>query len=295
MLGQKLVICGAQPGTTRHAVLGVMQQDAPPTTLTFVDTPGMQRPQNALGQWLHKEAESGLSAVDVVLMVTDLAGLRSAKTQGANVGHAWGDQGALAAMPEADALVLAAATRAQRPVVLAINKVDTLRDKQRLLPLVAAYGQAAPFSAVVPIAARTGEQVEHLVQQLRAHLPVVHSHGDATLSDRSERFFAAEYIREAAIAQTRQEVPHGIAVHIEAFTTAPERTHIRAKLIVSKESHKGIVIGQGGQRLKCIGSDARHAIEALLDCRVRLDLWVSVDPGWDKLPHKVQTHLSGLG
>src|SRR5690606_32542798 len=147
-------------------------------------------------------------------------------------------------------------------------------------PILAELGEREDFAAVVPISALRGVNLDALVKELREHLPEGLLYDDEFLTDRSERFFAAELIREAVMQKTAQEVPHGVAVLIDRFVDEGRRALVEATIVVEKESHKGIVIGAGGQKIKEIGIEAREAIEAFLEKRVHLTLFVRVEKGW---------------
>jgi GTP-binding protein Era len=269
-LGQKLVIATARPGTTRTAVLGVYAKDSPPTQIAFVDTPGLTKPKSALGKVLVEEAEAGLLDADVVLFVTDVGQKRPR------------------VHPE-DLHVLTRLEHAGTPVVLVINKVDRLENKAGLLPLMEEYSKLFDFAAVVPISATKKINLPELLEEIRERLPEGLLYEDEEfLTDRPTRFFVAELVREAAIRQTRKEVPYGVAVVIERMDEEPAFAHIHATLIVEKESHKGIVIGKGGEKLKIIGTEARQGIERLVGHQVFLKLWVKVMAGWTGDPNKAR-------
>ncbi|MBC7172304.1 MAG: GTPase Era, partial [Polyangiaceae bacterium] len=253
LLGQKLAIATTKPGTTRSCVLGVYSATEPPTQIAFVDTPGLHRPKSALGRVLQEQAELGLADADVVVFMTEVP---PKPKKGAPPGPA---------LDAGDTAILDLVARSGRPVVLAVNKVDSLRDKSRLLPFLTALNESHPFTSTVPISAREGTQLPVLLEEIRKHLPegVLYDDPDY-LTDRPERFFVAELIREAAMQQTREEVPHGVAVVIDRFVDDEGRAFIDATLVVEKPSHKGIVIGAHGQRIKSIGVDARREIETFL-------------------------------
>lgn len=284
LLGQKLAIATERPGTTRTRLLGLMVQDAPPTQIAFVDTPGLTRPRGPLGHVLREEVDAGLAEADVVLLVTDpprSRKRRDRRSAGNDEVHP-GDRSLLERLGDVG-----------RPSVLAVNKVDDLADKTRLLPLLTAYGDALAFDALVPISARTGEQLDVLVAEIRKALPPGLAFDPEVLTNRPERFFAAELVREAALRHTRDEVPYGIAVEIEGWQVEPDITRIQATLLVEKTSHKGIVIGAKGARLKQIGTEARTEIESLVGGRVHLALWVRVDPDWTSSPLRARRLTRG--
>lgn len=278
LLGQKLVIATPTPGTTRSNVIGVFARTDPPTQIAFVDTPGLARPKSALGKALGETARAGLVDADLVLFVTE-----------APTGKA-----RLAVHPD-DEPVLDHVRETGQPALLVINKVDTLRDKSRLLPLIEAYRERLPFEAIVPLSATDGTNVDALVGEIRARLPEGLIYDDDVLTDKPERFFAAELVREAVLRQTRQEVPHGSAVLIEDYAEEGGLVRITATVVVEKESHKKIVIGARGSRIKEIGTEARLEIEKLLEKKVFLKLWVKVVPGWTNDPARVREMISNEG
>ncbi|HKP58171.1 MAG TPA: GTPase Era [Polyangiales bacterium] len=272
LLGQKLAIATEKPGTTRSTLLGVYLQKSPPTQIAFIDTPGLHRPRNALGRALVEDAKSSLEGSDAVAMITDL---------GKNT-HPQNFLGG------GDAEVLAHLGERKGSVVLVINKIDRLKNKGELLPLIARAAEVFPFSAVVPLSARNQDNLSALISALREHLQPGLAYDEQLLTDKPERFFASELIREAVLEHTRDEVPHGVAVLIDSFEDSPELARVAATIVVSREGHKGILIGKGGDRLKQIGSQARVAMEQLFGRKVFLELWVKVISDWTDDPAKVQ-------
>ena len=267
LLGQKLAIATSRPGTTRSCILGVYASEEPPTQIAFVDTPGLHRPKSALGKVLVEQAQLGLADADVVLFMVE----------------APGPKGRLEVQAE-DRTVLELLADVKAPVILVINKVDLARDKARLLPLIAAFQEVRPFDAVVPVSAVRGTNLPELVEEIRSRLPEGLMYDADFLTDRPERFFVAELIREAVMKRTRQEVPHGVASVIDSYVEDGNLLRVDATIIVEKDSHKGIVIGAQGSLLKQIGTDARLAIEELVGRKVFLKLWVKVIPGWTADP-----------
>lgn len=281
LLGQKLAIATERPGTTRSRLLGLFVAEDPPTQIAFVDTPGLVRPRSALGRALADEAQAAVRDADVVLLVVELP--RGAGGDGAPV------------VPEEDRALAHAVAEAGRPSVLAINKVDQLRDKRRLLPWLAAYAGVHDFAALVPISALEADGLDRLVAELRPHLEPGLAYDPETLTDRPERFFAAELVREAVLRHVRSEVPYGVAVSLEHWDDDGDLARLHATIVVEKASHKGIVIGARGERLRTIGTEARLAIEALVGRRVHLELWVRVEEGWTRSPDGVRRHLEAGG
>ena len=272
LLGQKLAITTAKPQTTRTSLLGVLMVPEPPTQLAFVDTPGWHDPAGALGRALVESAKGSMESADVLVLVVEVP-VRAASSS---------------PLTRQDLMVLEAAKATGRPLVLAINKIDRARDKRRLLPMLEQCARLHPFAALVPLAARSGKNVAQLVGALREHLLPGLMYDPELLTDRPERFFAAEFVREAVIEHTRQEVPYGAAVVVDEFRDEPGISHISATIVVEKASHKGIVIGQGGSLLKSIGTAARLQLEAFLERKVFLELWVKVVPGWTRDARRVR-------
>jgi GTP-binding protein Era len=271
LLGQKLVIATPRPGTTRSCVLGVYAAEDPPTQIAFLDTPGLERPKGALGRVLIDAAKQSLVDCDSIVFVTEAP-----------------KANAPASVHEKDMAVLEALEAPGAPVILAINKVDKLKAKERLLSFIEAYRSAHPFEAIVPISATRGTNLDALLEEIRATLPEGLLYDPDFLTDRPERFFVSELIRESAMLNTRQEVPHGIACELDRYIEEDGLVRIEGTLIVEKQSHKAIVIGSKGDTIKKISTEARAQIEALLERKVYLRLWVKVVPGWTRDPIKAK-------
>lgn len=271
LLGQKLVIATPRPGTTRSCVLGVYASKEPPTQIAFVDTPGLERPKGALGQVLADSAKQGLLGCDSVVFVTEVP----KKNEPLDV-H------------DKDIAVLDVLEASATPVILAINKVDKLKSKERLFGFIDAYQRKREFEAVVPISATRRTNLDALLDEIRAALPDGLMYDPDFMTDRPERFFVSELIREAAMLNTRQEVPYGIACRLDSYTEDGKLVRIEGTLIVEKPSHKAIVIGSQGDTIKKISTEARERIEALLGRKVYLRLWVKVVPGWTRDPSKAR-------
>lgn len=267
LLGQKLAIVSAKPGTTRQVLLGVAEHvsdEGELTQLAFLDTPGLEQPRSVLGRALMEQAQGALEGVDAVLFLVDVESAVRAR-----------------GLDKSDARILAAIAEAKRPFVLALNKVDRVKDKARLLPLLQ-HLSTLGASAIVPISARRGAGLDGVVKELRAHLGEGLALEPGTLTDRPERFFVAELVREAILERTEQEVPHGVAVSVEEWVDEGKHVRIGVSITVDKEGHKGILIGAKGQKLKEIGEAARAGIEELLGRHVFLRTFVKVAPGWTK-------------
>lgn len=268
LVGQKLAITSHKPQTTRHRILGIKTSDA--GQILFVDTPGLhQRGSQAMNRYLNRTAESAMQEVELVVLVCEAG--------------RWTDE---------DAEVLARLSRQQVPVLAAVNKIDRVRPRDRLLPYLATLGERADFAAVVPVAARTGENCEVLEQQILAQLPAGEPiYPEDQLSDRPERFFAAELLREQLIRRYHQELPYALTVEIEAFTELPGRVNIGAVIWVERESQRRILIGRKGEALKATASAARQEMIRFFERRVGLDVWIKVRDSWSS----DETSLAHLG
>lgn len=264
LVGESLSIVSAKPETTRDRVMAVITAPhGSDAQLVIVDTPGIHRPHRQLGEYMNASARAAAEDADVVVMVAD-----------ATDGHAG---------PGRESHVLEVIAGVTKPVLLAVNKVDAVKPKSALLPLLEAYGKLREFTAVIPISAETGDGVDGLLKEAGALLP----EGPAlfpedTLTQHPERFFVAERIREAVISETQEEVPYVSAVTIESFEERPAVPRISASIHVERPGQKKIVVGTGGERIKAIGSRARASIERLLGRKVHLELIVKVTPDWTR-------------
>lgn len=275
LLGQKLSIATSKPQTTRHRILGVYSEAEPPTQIAFVDTPGLHRPKNALGRALVEEAQGALADTEVVLWLVESPNDRS------------GEEPSLS--PQDREVRELLRTSNGPKLVLGLNKVDKLKDKTKLLAWLTFYERELSPVAIVPISALKSRGIKQLVGELRKHLPEGRLYEDPDfVTDRPERFFVAELVREAAIRNTREEVPYAVAVLVESFEEGASLTRIQASVIVEKENHKKIVVGAGGSMLKKIGSEARQEIEQLLGKKVFLGLFVKVMENWTEDPASVR-------
>ncbi|MEW6164374.1 MAG: GTPase Era [Pseudomonadota bacterium] len=256
LIGAKLSITSKKAQTTRHRIHGILT--TPACQYVFVDTPGFQtRHRNALNRAMNRAVSGALADVDLVLLVIEAGSWR-----------------------EEDKAVLAKLSP-DVPVVLVINKVDRMADRNRLLPFIAQIAAAHEFADIVPISAEDGDNVEALLKAAARHLPESPPiHDSEELTDRSERFLAAELLREKLFRNLGEELPYGIAVEIEKFEEVDGVRRIHAAIIVDKEAHKAIVIGKGGERMKRVASDARKDMERLFDGKVWLETWVKVKSGW---------------
>ncbi len=256
ILGEKVAIVSAKPQTTRNRIIGILTRGD--DQIVFLDTPGIFSPRNALGEYMVKTAGSSIQDADAVILMADVQ-----KTFGS-----------------VEAKIVTDAERAGLPVILALNKVDTVTPD-----VVAArleeYAQNHDFHAYVPLCAKNGKNVDALLKECEAFL----QEGDwyypeDMATDQPVRQMAAEIIREKVLRTLDKEIPHGVAVVIEEFREEEGLTRIRAEIFCEKESHKGIIVGKGGEGLKRIGSYARADLEKLLDTKVYLNLWVKVKENW---------------
>ncbi len=258
IIGEKVSITSKKPQTTRNRVLGVVT--SPSAQFVFVDTPGFQTKHgNALIRGMNRSVRSTLSDTDVVVLLIESTGWK----------------------PE-DEKVLQLIDRDHRHVILVINKVDLLKQKDQLLPLMAASMEKFPFAAIVPVSAEKGRQVPDLLKEIENHLPESEPYYDPDIyTDKSPRFLASEIIREKAFRLLGDELPYGIAVTIDKWQEDDKRAEIIATLIVERDAHKGIVIGAGGEKLREISRLARADIATMLAKGVYLEVWVRVRKGWN--------------
>jgi GTP-binding protein Era len=257
LLGQKISITSRKPQTTRHRVLGIKTEG--PVQAIYVDTPGIHREEpKAINRMMNRAATSSVRDVDVVVMVVD--------------GLKWN---------EGDDHVLRKLKSTQAPVILAINKVDEIEDKAALLPHIQELAQKREFAAIIPISALRNRQLDQLEAEVSARLPESeHFFPEDQITDRTQRFLAAEIVREKIMRQLGQELPYACAVEIEEFVFENNVWHISALILVEKDSQKRIVIGDNGDRLRKIGTEARIDMEKMLECKVMLKTWVKVKSGW---------------
>lgn len=257
LLGQKLSITSRKPQTTRHRILGVSTRAQ--AQIIYVDTPGLHsQEKKAINRYMNRAATSAIKDVDVVLFVVD--------------GLKWTSE---------DDQVLEKLAGVTVPVLLVINKVDSLEDKSVLLPHIDLLRQKREFAHVIPISALRGHNLESLEQEVLPFLPFSPPFFPADqITDRSQRFLAAEMVREKIMRQLGDELPYEITVEIEEFKQDGKLLRIGALILVERDGQKAIVIGEGGQRLKLIGKEARLDMEQLFGSKIMLQLWVKVKGGW---------------
>lgn len=256
LIGQKIAITSNKPQTTRNRIQTVLTTEE--GQIIFVDTPGIHKAKNKLGEYMVNIAERTLNEVDVVLWLVE-----PTTFIGAGERHI------------ADQL-----QKVKTPVILVINKVDMVK-KEEVLPAIAAYKDLYDFAEIVPVSARSGENTDELLKVIMKYLPYgPRFYDEDTITDQPERQIVAELIREKALHCLNEEIPHGIAVTIESMKRNKKVMHIDATIICERDSHKGIIIGKQGNMLKKIGSTARYEIEKMLGCQVNLKLWVKVKKDW---------------
>ncbi|MGL4206883.1 MAG: GTPase Era [Aeromonadaceae bacterium] len=258
ILGQKVSITSKKPQTTRHRILGIDTEGAYQTI--YVDTPGLhQEEKRAINRLMNRAATSSLGDVEMVIFVVD--------------GTRWTSD---------DELVLSKLKGQKCPVVLAINKIDLIDDKELLLPHIQMLAQKMEFVAVLPLSAEKGTNVEKIRQMAKEVLPEgEHYFPEDYITDRSSRFMASEIIREKLMRFTGEELPYSVTVEIERFKVEEDGLfHINALILVERDGQKRMVIGNKGERIKTIGTEARIDMERLFGTRVFLELWVKVKAGW---------------
>lgn len=257
LIGQKLSITSKKPQTTRHQLLGIKTGES--VQVLYVDTPGIHENQRkAINRYMNRSAKSTVRDVDVVVLVNDR-------------GEWTGD----------DEVVADVVSNATAHLILAVNKIDLMKNKQKLLPRLAWLQEKLPRAHIVPVSAETGENVDRLEALIESLLPSGPFYYPVDqVTDRSERFLVAEIIREKMMRQLGDELPYAVTVQIDRFESMEDIAHIDTTIFVERAGQKAILIGKNGSALKRIVSDARSDMEKLLECRVMLNAWVKVKSGW---------------
>jgi GTPase len=283
IVGEKLAIVTPKPQTTRTRIVGVWngQAELPGTDpraqqgpvdgqIVFVDTPGVHEARSELNRFMVREAMGTIDEVDAALLVVEARTVADGLSANA------------AALPEAERRILDRLAESKRPTVLAINKVDKIKDKGQLLPALEWWHKSFAFASVIPTCATRGKGVDAVVRELLALLPERPPlYGPDVLTDRTERFIAAEYIREQLFLRLRQELPYATAVLVETWTDRPAGdTVIDALIVVERESQKAIVVGKGGAMIRDVGMAGRQEIAKFLGRPVHLRLNVRVEEDW---------------
>lgn len=257
LVGEKVAIVSPKPQTTRNSIIGVVTNQQERWQMVFVDTPGIHTPRTRLGDSMEKSIYDALQGMDILIIMLDAT----------NVG-------------KPDRAIVDTMKNRKQPKFLLINKVDLVHPQQ-LLPMIASFADDG-FDSIIPISARTGEGLDALKTVIISHLPLGPMYyPDDMWTDQTERQICAELIREKALLNLREEIPHGVGVEVLAIENAREGlADIHANIYCERDNHKPIIIGKGGAMLSRIGSQARSEIELLLGTQVNLQLWVKVRPGW---------------
>lgn len=263
LIGQKIAITSDKPQTTRNRIQTVYTDER--GQVIFLDTPGIHKAKNKLGEYMVSVAERTMNEVDLVLWLVEPSTFIGAGEQ-----H-----------------IAEQLKKVKTPVILVINKIDTVK-KEEILAFIAAYKDICNFAEIIPVSALKGENTKVLLEEIYRYMPEGPMYYDEdTVTDQPERQIVAELVREKALRLLDDEIPHGIAVSIERMKERPESQgansgliDIDATIVCERDAHKGIIIGKGGSMLKQIGTQARKEIENLLDCKVNLQLWVKVKKDW---------------
>ena len=266
IIGEKISIISDKPQTTRNKIQLVYTEDD--AQIVFLDTPGIQMPKNKLGEYMLKISKSTLEEVDVVTFMVD-------------------DSMKIGSM---DSMIIEDIKKISTPIVLLINKIDQL-DQGQILELIDKYNNMNLFKEIIPISAMDGSNVDRYIEVLKKMIPEGPQYfPDDMITDQPERFIIAEMIREKALINLEEEIPHGIYVSVEEVKQRKNKDIIDvvANIYCERESHKGIVIGKGGSMLKEIGQTARADIESLMGSKINLQLWVKVEKNWREKDNKVK-------
>lgn len=259
MLGQKIAIVSDKPQTTRTRIMGVLTKDE--TQLVFTDTPGFHRPKTKLGEKMIKAVGDSISGVDACLFVVECT----------------------EDIKDSEKELIEKFKKEKMPVVLAINKIDTIADKSEIMTKILSMTKEFDFEAIVPVSAVKNDGIDELEQELeKLAFPSEHFFPEDTLTDQPERVLASEIIREKMLRLLDKEIPHGVAVSIEKMRERSDTDlmDVEATIYCEKESHKGIIIGKKGATLKRISTYARQDMEKFFGCRINLQCWVKVKEDW---------------
>lgn len=259
LLGQKVAIVSSKPQTTRTRIMGVLTEGK--DQLVFLDTPGMHKPKNSLGDYMVRSINESVAGVDACLLVTE-AGQE---------------------IRENERMLIEKVKKLDLPCVLAINKTDTINDKEVILEQIIKYSKEMDFDAIVPVSAETGSKLDELKEELKKITSEGgHFFPDDTLTDQPEKVLAAEMIREKILRLTEKEIPHGTAVVIERMKMRDDKNlmDIDATIYCERDTHKGILIGKKGAMLKKISTYARQDMENFFGCKVNLKTWIKVKEDW---------------
>lgn len=256
LVGQKVAIVTARPQTTRNRILGIINRAH--AQVVLIDTPGIHRARTLLGRQMMAEVSQALEGIDVLAIMMDATG----------------------GLTAADRLAFEHARQFRGPAFLLLNKIDRVA-KLALLPLMEACSKEFSFTEMIPVSALTGDGVDLALERFITHLPQGEPYFPKDqVTDQPERFLAAEIVREKVMANTKQEVPHAVAVRIESFEESGKLIRISASIFVEREGQKGILIGRGGEKLKSMGTAARQELEEILGVKIFLELRVKVQRDW---------------
>ncbi|MGB9711104.1 MAG: GTPase Era [Thermodesulfovibrio sp.] len=255
VVGEKIAIVTEKPQTTRNRIIGI--KNLAHAQIIFVDTPGIHRPRHKLGEFMVKEAHQAMDMVDLIVFMVDPVN-----------------------PSETEFSIIEKLKKLNKPVILAINKIDTI-SKQSLLPLIDLYKDLHSFKEIIPISALKNDGVERLLERIISYLPdSAKLYPEDMLTDQAERFMVGEFIREKIMKYTYDEIPYSVAVEIEKWDEKEKLIHIGANIYVEREGQKIIIIGKKGERLKKIAQEARLDIERFLGTKVFLEVWVKVRKKW---------------
>lgn len=260
IIGEKISAISSKPQTTRQNITFIHTDDD--SQIIFLDTPGIQRPKNKLGEFMLTESKESIDEADVITYIVDTS---------KKIGKA-----------ERSIIDILKEYQGKLPIILLINKVDTIK-KDELLEIISMYADEGIFNEIIPISAMKNDGVDIYIETLKKYLkPGPMYYPEDMITDKNERFIVAEIIREKGLRYLNEEVPHGLAISIEKFKKREDKNiyDIEANIYVERDSHKGILIGKGGSMLKRIGTQAREDAERLLDAKVNLQIWVKVEKNW---------------
>jgi GTP-binding protein Era len=267
LLGERIAITSHHAQTTRDRIAGILTTGG--VQFVFLDTPGFHRARHKLGEHMNEVARAAAAECDVAVFMTEPETRQTPEGLGVNPVVREDDRAILQAIPD------------KTPIVLVLNKIDKIKTKHVLMPLLEAYGKERDVAAIVPVSALKGDGLKGILAEVGKLLPAGDALYDAEeLSDKPVRFFVGEFVREQILRRTRQEVPHGIAVTVESFDENAKLVRISVTVHVAKDSHKGIIIGDGGKMLSAVGKAARLRAEELLGRKVHLETFVRATPGW---------------
>ncbi|MDU6783239.1 GTPase Era [uncultured Peptoniphilus sp.] len=260
IIGEKISAISSKPQTTRQNITFIHTDDD--SQIIFLDTPGIQRPKNKLGEFMLTESKESIDEADVITYIVDTS---------KRIGKA-----------ERSIIDILKEYEGKLPIILLINKVDTIK-KDELLEIISMYAEEEIFNEIIPISAMKNDGVDIYIETLKKYLkPGPMYYPEDMITDKNERFIVAEIIREKGLRYLNEEVPHGLAISIEKFKKREDKNiyDIEANIYVERDSHKGILIGKSGSMLKRIGTEAREDAEKLLDAKVNLQIWVKVEKNW---------------